>query len=142
MYDLLVKNGKVIDGSGIPAYNADVAVSNGRIVDVGKLSGTAKRILNADGRAVGPGIIDGHCHYDAQVVWDPLCTYSPQHGVTTVVIGNCSLAMAPAHEGDRAVLAQILSRVEAIPLDAIEAGVKWEWETIPETWTPLTAASA
>ncbi|MBM2803798.1 MAG: Amidohydro 3 protein [Deltaproteobacteria bacterium] len=89
-------------------------------------------MLNADGLVVAPGIIDNHTHYDAQVTWDPLCTYSCYHGITTVVMGNCSLAMAPAHREDREMLAGVLSHVEAIPLEAIQAGVNWTWETIPE----------
>jgi N-acyl-D-aspartate/D-glutamate deacylase len=131
-YDLIIKNGKVIDGSGLPGFHGDVAVSGGRIVEVGKVNGEARQVLNADGLVVAPGIIDNHTHYDAQVTWDPLCTYSCYHGITTVVIGNCSLAMAPAHKDDRDVLAGVLSHVEAIPLEAIQAGVKWSWETIPE----------
>ena len=131
-YDLIVRNGKIIDGSGIPGFHADVAVSGGRIVEIGQVSGDARRVLDADGLAVAPGIIDNHTHYDAQVTWDPLCTFSCYHGVTTVVMGNCSLAMAPAHEEDREMLANVLSHVEAIPLEAIRAGVKWSWETIPQ----------
>ena len=131
-YDLIVRNGKIIDGSGIPGFHADVAVSGGRIVEIGQVSGDARRVLDADGLVVAPGIIDNHTHYDAQVTWDPLCTFSCYHGVTTVVMGNCSLAMAPAHEEDREVLANVLSHVEAIPLEAIRAGVKWSWETIPQ----------
>ena len=131
-YDLVIKNGKVIDGSGLPGFHGDVAVSGGRIVEVGKVTGAARQTLNADGLVVAPGIIDNHTHYDAQVTWDPLCTYSCYHGITTVVMGNCSLAMAPAHREDRAMLANVLSHVEAIPLEAIEAGVNWSWETIPE----------
>jgi len=131
-YDLVVRNGKVIDGSGIPGFHADVAVSGGRIVEIGQVSGEARRVLDADGLVVAPGIIDNHTHYDAQVTWDPLCTFSCYHGITTVVMGNCSLALAPAHEEDREVLANVLSHVEAIPLEAIRAGVKWSWETIPQ----------
>ena len=131
-YDLVVRNGKVIDGSGLPGFHGDVAVSGGRIVEIGKVTGAARQTVNADGLVVAPGIIDNHTHYDAQVTWDPLCTYSCYHGITTVVMGNCSLAMAPAHREDRAVLANVLSHVEAIPLEAIEAGVNWSWETIPE----------
>jgi len=131
-YDLIIKNGAVIDGSGLPGFHGDVAVSGGRIVEIGKVSGEARQTLNADGLVVSPGIIDNHTHYDAQVTWDPLCTYSCYHGITTVVMGNCSLAMAPAHREDRAMLAGVLSHVEAIPLEAIEAGVNWSWETIPE----------
>ena len=131
-YDLIIKNGKVIDGSGLPGFHGDVAVSGGRIVEIGKVSGEARQVLNADGLVVAPGIIDNHTHYDAQVTWDPLCTYSCYHGITTVVMGNCSLAMAPAHREDREMLAGVLSHVEAIPLEAIQAGVNWSWETIPE----------
>ncbi len=131
-HDLIIKNGKIIDGSGIPGFHGDVAVSGGRIVEIGQVNADAHRVLNADGLVVAPGIIDNHTHYDAQVTWDPLCTYSCYHGVTSVVIGNCSLAMAPAHAEDREMLAGVLSHVEAIPLEAISAGVKWSWETIPQ----------
>src|SRR5262245_42743920 len=131
-YDLVIKNGNIIDGSGIPGFHGDVAISGGRIVEIGQVSGDARRVLDADGLVVSPGIIDNHTHYDAQVTWDPLCTFSCYHGATTVVIGNCSLALAPAHEEDREMLASVLSHVEAIPLDAIRAGVTWSWETIPQ----------
>jgi N-acyl-D-aspartate/D-glutamate deacylase len=131
-YDLIIKNGNIIDGSGLPGFHGDVAVNDGRITEVGRVCGEARRVLNADGLVVAPGIIDNHTHYDAQVTWDPLCTYSCYHGVTTVVMGNCSLAMAPAHREDREMLAGVLSHVEAIPLEAIQAGVNWCWETIPE----------
>src|SRR5436309_5929437 len=131
-HDLVIKNGRVIDGSGLPAFSGDVAIKDGLIVDVGRVTDDAKRVLNADGLVVAPGIIDNHTHYDAQATWDPLCTYSCYHGATTVITGNCSLALAPAHQGDREALAGILSRVEAIPLEAIRAGVTWSWETIPE----------
>src|SRR5215469_7385429 len=82
-YDLLIKNGLIVDGSGMPAFRGDVGVKNGKIVEIGKLSGSATRTIDADGRAVSPGFIDNHCHYDAQVTWDPLCTFSPEHGATT-----------------------------------------------------------
>lgn len=131
-YDLVIQNGKIIDGSGLPGFHGDVAISGGRIVEIGRVSGEARRVIDADGLVVAPGIIDNHTHYDAQVTWDPLCTYSCYHGVTTVVIGNCSLAMAPAHKEDRENLAGVLSHVEAIPLEAIQAGVQWSWETIPQ----------
>jgi N-acyl-D-amino-acid deacylase len=131
-HDLIIKNGKVIDGCGLPGFDGDVAVNDGRIVEIGKVNGGARQVLNADGLVVAPGIIDNHTHYDAQVTWEPLCTYSCFHGITTVVMGNCSLAMAPAHKEDREMLSGVLSHVEAIPLEAIQAGVKWSWETIPE----------
>src|ERR1044071_4151613 len=131
-YDLVIRNGKVIDGSGLPGFQGDVGVADGRIVEIGRVSAAARRVIDADGLVVAPGIVDNHTHYDAQVTWDPLCTYSCYHGVTTVVIGNCSLAMAPAHKEDRDNLAGVLSHVEAIPLEAIQAGVQWSWETIPQ----------
>ena len=131
-YDLIIRNGKIVDGSGIPGFHADVVVSGGRIVEIGQVTGDARRVLDADGLVVAPGIIDNHTHYDAQVTWDPLCTFSCYHGVTTVVMGNCSLGLAPAHEEDQEMLASVLSHVEAIPLEAIRAGVKWSWETIPQ----------
>ena len=86
-HDLLIKNGRVVDGSGMPAFQGDVAVKNGKIAELGKLSGPARRTLDAEGQVVSPGFVDNHCHFDAQVTWDPLCSFSPQHGATTVVFG-------------------------------------------------------
>jgi N-acyl-D-amino-acid deacylase len=131
-YDLLVKNGRIIDGSGRPAFNGDVAVAHGKIVELGRLDGPARRVIEADGRVVAPGFVDNHCHYDAQVLWDPLCTFSSHHGATTVIIGNCSLALAPVKAHERQKLAGMLSYVEAIPMDVLQAGVPWTWETYPE----------
>jgi len=131
-YDLIIRGGKIVDGSGMPGFLGDIGVQDGRIVTIGKLSGGARRVLDADGLAVAPGVIDSHCHYDAQVTWDPLCTYSCYHGVTTVVNGNCSLGLAPARQGDREALASVLANVEAIPIEALAAGTAWSWETIPQ----------
>jgi len=131
-YDLLVKNGRIIDGSGRPAFHGDVGIARGKIVEMGRLDGPAKRTIEADGRVVAPGFVDNHCHYDAQVLWDPLCTFSCHHGATTVIIGNCSLALAPVKADERAKLAGMLSYVEAIPMDVLEAGVPWNWESFPE----------
>ena len=131
-YDLLIKNGRIIDGSGRPAFNGDVGVERGKIVELGRLDGPARRTIEADGRVVAPGFVDNHCHYDAQVLWDPLCTFSCHHGATTVIIGNCSLALAPVKEQERAELAGMLSYVEAIPMDVLQAGVPWNWETFPD----------
>src|SRR5256712_6921851 len=131
-YDLLIKNGRIIDGSGRPAFHGDVAVAGGKIVELGRLSGSARQTIEADGRAVAPGFVDNHCHYDAQVVWDPLCTYSSHHGATTVIIGNCSLALAPVKAEAREKLAGMLSYVEAIPMDVLQAGVPWNWESFPQ----------
>ncbi len=130
--DLLIKNGRIIDGSGRPAFHGDVAVARGTIVELGRLSGPARRVIEADGRVVAPGFVDNHCHYDAQVAWDPLCTFSCHHGATSVIIGNCSLALAPVKPAAREKLAGMLSYVEAIPMDVLQAGVPWGWETFPE----------
>jgi N-acyl-D-amino-acid deacylase len=131
-YDLLIKNGYIIDGSGMPAFHGDVAVAGGKIVELGRLSGLAKRVIDVDGLAVSPGFIDNHCHYDAQVTWDPLCTFSCNHGATTVIIGNCSLTLAPVKPQDRERLAGMLSYVEAIPMEVLQAGVHWNWESFPD----------
>ena len=132
MYDLLIRDGLVVDGSGMPAFHADVGIERGKVTEIGRLGGPAKRTIDADGRAVAPGFIDNHCHFDAQVTWDPLCTFSPNHGVTTVIFGNCSLGLAPARPDDHEALAMMLSRVEAIPMESLEAGVPWGWATFPE----------
>ena len=142
MYDLLIRDGLVVDGSGMPAFHADVGIERGKVTEIGRLGGPAKRTIDADGRAVAPGFIDNHCHFDAQVTWDPLCTFSPNHGVTTVIFGNCSLGLAPARPDDHEALAMMLSRVEAIPMESLEAGVPWGWATFPEYLDVSTAVSA
>src|SRR3989442_9721650 len=131
-YALRIKHGRVVDGSGRPAFRGDVAVAGVKIVELGRLSGRGRQTIEADGRAVAPGFVDNRCHYDAQVVWDPLCTYSCHHGSTTVIIGNCSLALAPVKPEAREKLAGMLSYVEAIPMDVLQAGVPWNWETFPQ----------
>ncbi len=131
-FDLLIQNARVIDGSGGPSFNGDVGVKDGKIVEVGKLNAQADRIINADGLVVSPGFIDNHCHYDAQVLWDPNCSFSCYHGSTTVIFGNCSLGLAPAKPEDRERIASQLSYVEAIPMDVLNAGVNWNWTTYPE----------
>ena len=129
MYDLLIKNGRVADGSGMPSFIADVGIVDGRVADVGRLSGPAHRTIDAAERVVAPGFIDNHCHFDAQITWDPLCTFSPQHGVTSVIFGNCSLTLAPVKPDDHDALAMMLSRVEAIPMESLQEGIPWEWTT-------------
>ena len=121
-YDLLIENARIIDGSGGPSFEGSVAVEGGVIQSVGQVSGGAHRVIDAQGLAVAPGFIDNHCHYDAQVTWDPLCTFSCYHGATSVVIGNCSLSLAPVRDEDHYSLAQMLSRVEAIPIESLQEG--------------------
>src|SRR5258705_13656854 len=135
-YDLLIKNGRVVDGSGTPAFRGDVGVRNGKIVEIGKLCGAAARTIDAEGLVVAPGFIDNHCHYDAQVTWDPLCTFSCYHGATTVIIGNCSLSLAPVRAGSQKRLAEFLSYVEAIPLEALKT-VDVTWESVGEYMATL-----
>jgi N-acyl-D-amino-acid deacylase len=130
-YDLLIKNGLVVDGSGMPAFRGDVGVKGGKIAEIGKLSSPAEKTIDADGRAVAPGFIDNHCHYDAQVTWDPLCTFSPEHGATSVIFGNCSLSLAPVRKGTEERLAEFLSYVEAIPMEVLKT-VEFDWETVPQ----------
>jgi N-acyl-D-amino-acid deacylase len=131
-YDLLLKNGRVVDGSGGPSFAGDVGVVDGRIVEMGKLGDSAKRVIDVQGQVISPGFIDNHCHFDAQVLWDPLCTFACYHGATTVINGNCSLGLAPARPEERADLVSMLSRVEAIPVESLQAGVEWTWESIPQ----------
>ena len=130
-YDLLIRDGRIIDGSGMPGYRGDVAVKDGKIAAIGKLSGPATRVVDAGGKVVAPGFIDNHCHYDAQVTWDPMCSYSCDHGATTVIFGNCSLSLAPVRPGRSERLAEFLSYVEAIPMEVMRT-VKFGWETVPE----------
>jgi N-acyl-D-aspartate/D-glutamate deacylase len=130
-YDLLIKNGLIVDGSGMPSFHGDIAVKDGKITDIGKLSGAAGQTVDAGGQAVAPGFIDNHCHYDAQVTWDPLCSFSCDHGATSVIIGNCSLALAPVRRGQEKRMAEFLSYVEAIPMEVLNT-VEVEWETIPQ----------
>jgi N-acyl-D-aspartate/D-glutamate deacylase len=130
-YDLLIKNGRIVDGSGMPAFRGDVGVHNGKIAELGKLSGPSSRTIDAAGQVIAPGFVDNHCHFDAQVTWDPLCSFSPQHGATTVVFGNCSLALAPVRPGTAKRVAEFLSYVEAIPMDVLDT-VDVEWESIAQ----------
>ena len=94
-YDLVIRNGRVVDGTGMPSFHGDVAIKDGVIVETGRLAGPASRTIDARGQVIAPGFIDNHCHFDAQAIWDPLCTFSCYHGVTTNISGNCSLALAP-----------------------------------------------
>jgi N-acyl-D-aspartate/D-glutamate deacylase len=131
-YDLLVRGGRVVDGSGLPSYVADVGVKNGKVVEVGKLKESGAKTIDADGLAVAPGFIDHHTHLDAQMLWDPYGTCEPQHGITTVVMGNCGLSLAPVRSGIEDAIVKSFVRVEAIPRYALEEGVKWKWQSYGE----------
>ena len=131
-YDLVIKNGVLIDGSGLPRHHADVGVKDGRIVSIGRIRSGGREVIDAGGRVVAPGFIDGHTHMDAQVFWDPLGTCSCWHGVTTVVMGNCGFTLAPCSEKDKALVVRNLERAEDISGAAMAAGIKWTWTTFPE----------
>jgi N-acyl-D-aspartate/D-glutamate deacylase len=131
-FDLLIKNGTVVDGSGMARYRADVGVARGRIVEIGRIRAPAEATIDAEGLVVAPGFIDGHTHMDAQVAWDPIGSCSCWHGVTSVVMGNCGFALAPCKPADREWFARCLTAVEDIPTEAMLAGIEWNWETFPE----------
>ncbi|MCU1463656.1 MAG: N-acyl-D-aspartate/D-glutamate deacylase [Acidimicrobiales bacterium] len=142
MLDLAITGGTLVDGTGGPARRADVGVRDGRVValaEPGGLDERASRTIDAEGLTVMPGVVDLHTHYDAQLHWDPTCSPSVFHGVTTVVSGNCGLTLAPAAPADQSFLLGLLSRVEAIPLAAIEAGVDFAWSTFPELLDAMAA---
>jgi N-acyl-D-amino-acid deacylase len=132
MHDLILKGGRVYDGSGMPSFNADVAIAGGKIVEIGRINAGAKRTLNVDGLAVAPGFIDPHTHLDAQLFWDPLGTSSCFHGVTSVIVGNCGLSLAPAKPEDRDAVVKSFVRVEAISRRVLEEGIQWQWTTTDE----------
>src|SRR5919106_2153657 len=131
-YDLLIKNGTIVDGSGTPAFRADLAVRAGRIVEIGVTSGGAARVIDASDLIVAPGFIDPHTHYDAQICWDPLVTCSSWHGVTTVIMGNCGVGLAPCKPAERDIATWNLVHVEAIPYDVLTRGIPWDWESFPQ----------
>jgi N-acyl-D-aspartate/D-glutamate deacylase len=133
MFDLLIRGGTVVDGTGAPARVADVAVTNGRIVQVAStIVGEAAEEIDATGKLVTPGFIDIHTHYDGQISWDTLLEPSSGHGVTTVVVGNCGVGFAPVRPGREEWLVQLMEGVEDIPGTALHEGINWEWETFPE----------
>jgi len=132
-YDIVIKGGTVIDGLRTPRYKADVAIKDGRIAQIGSVSASdGAEVVDASGRIVAPGVVDLHTHYDSQIFWDPWCTMSGWHGVTSVVIGNCGFGFAPCREEDQDRAMLSLSRNEAVPLKTMRAGMPWDWETFPE----------
>lgn len=131
-YDIVIRNGTIVDGTGAARYRADIALSDGRIVAIGKITDGAKKIIDASDLIVAPGFVDPHTHYDAQICWDPLLSSSALHGVTSVMMGNCGVGLAPCKPHVREVTAWDLVNVEAIPFEVLSRGIKWEWETFPE----------
>jgi N-acyl-D-amino-acid deacylase len=132
-FDVVIKDGMIIDGARNPRYRGDVAISNGVVAKIGRVNpNDARRVLDARGLIVAPGFVDLHTHYDAQIFWDPYLTTSGWHGVTSVVIGNCGFGFAPMapEMRERAMLS--MTRVEAIPLATMKAALPWDWVSYPE----------
>jgi N-acyl-D-amino-acid deacylase len=132
MHDLLIKEAHLVDGLGGTPYRADLAVAGGRIAGIGADLGAARRTLDGEGLMLAPGIIDGHTHYDAQITWDPYADPSPALGVTTIVIGNCGFTIAPCKKRDRDLTMRNLTHVEGMSLDALRAGIRWDFESFAD----------
>ena len=131
-YDLVIRNGSIIDGSGAPAYPADLGVVDGRIACIGRIPEKGTDNIDAEGHVVAPGFVDGHTHMDAQVFWDPIGSCSCYHGVTSVVMGNCGFTLAPCRESEADLVFRNLERAEDISRKAMLAGIRWRWESYPE----------
>src|SRR5271154_926131 len=132
MHDIVIRNGKIVDGTGAPAFIGDIAIDNGVITSVGGKAGAARREIDAVGMLVTPGFVDIHTHYDGQVTWDPYLTPSSWHGVTTIVMGNCGVGFAPVAKGQEDFLIGLMEGVEDIPGAALAEGIKWGWESFPD----------
>ncbi len=134
MYDIKITGGTIIDGTGAPGYAGDVGIKDGKVVALGKADGDARRVIDAKGKAVTPGFVDGHTHYDAQVLWDRMTSISPWHGVTSVVMGNCGFGVAPTRPAHRDRILETLMVVEGMSFEAMKAGVgdDWPFESFPE----------
>jgi len=132
MFDLVIKDAEIFDGSGAKPVRGDLAVSKGKIVEIGPNLGAAKETVKADGLALAPGIIDGHTHYDAQITWDPFVDPSPALGVTTTVLGNCGFTIAPCKPADRDITMRHLTHVEGMSLEALRSGINWGFESFPQ----------
>ena len=131
-FDLLIKNGRVVDGSGGPEFRADVAVSGGKIVGVGRFNESAARVIDADGRVVAPGFIDHHTHFDSQCMWDPIVNSTSLNGNTSIIVGQCGAVIAPVRPGDGEWYLEMFDKMEGIPIRTQRAGVDFAWESIPE----------
>jgi N-acyl-D-amino-acid deacylase len=132
MHDLVIRGGTIVDGTGSPRCDGDLAIDGDRIVQAGGTAGSARREIDARGALVTPGWVDVHTRYDGQATWDPWLTPSSWHGVTTVVMGNCGVGFAPVRPGDRDWLIGLMEGVEDIPGAALSEGIRWQWETFPE----------
>ena len=138
-YELVIRGGAVVDGTGAPARTADVAIDDGVVVEVGAIDGSASRVVDADGALVTPGFVDIHTHYDGQATWDERLVPSSWHGVTTVVMGNCGVGFAPCRPGDHDRIIELMEGVEDIPGTALHEGIPWTWQTFEEYLDHLSA---
>ena len=133
MYDVVIKNGTVVDGTRLPRIVTDVGITGGRVAKIGRIEDSeGAKVLDATGLIVAPGFVDLHCHYDAQIHWDPYCTVSGWHGVTSLVLGNCGFGFAPVKPADRDRALLMMTRTEQIPYESMKEGMAWNWETFPE----------
>ena len=132
-YDLVIRGGTIVDGTGVPRYRADLAVKNGRVAKIsGRISAGGAKEIDARDCIVAPGAIDMHTHYDAQLNWDPYASLSGWFGVTSLTIGECGFGFAPTRPEDRDLNMRMMNRIEAIPLKSMRLGLRWDWETFPE----------
>jgi N-acyl-D-amino-acid deacylase len=132
LHDLVIRNALLVDGLGSPPRHGGLAVADGKIVEMGDVSSSARQTVDAEGLALMPGIIDNHTHYDAQITWDPRLSPSSELGVTTCVIGNCGFTIAPCRPADRGRIMRNLTQVEGMSLEALESGIRWDFETVPQ----------
>src|SRR3712207_3553470 len=144
MYDVIIKGGEVVDGTGAPRRRADVGIRDGRIVAIGEVTGEAGTTIDATGKVVAPGFVDVHTHYDAQAFWDGALTPSPLHGVTTALAGNCGFTIAPLSDdgADGEYLMRMLARVEGMPLESLREGVPWDWRSTADYLDAVATRSA
>ncbi|HSV23297.1 MAG TPA: amidohydrolase family protein, partial [Xanthobacteraceae bacterium] len=139
-FDLHIKGGTVVDGTRVPRFRGDIWIKDGKIAQIGgRAPGAAKKVIDADGMVVAPGFVDLHTHYDAQIRWDPWCTISGWHGVTSVVLGNCGFGFAPVKPADRDRALLMMTRTEQIPYESMKAGMPWNWESLPQWLDNLDA---
>lgn len=132
-FDIVIKNGTIVDGTRVPSYRGDLAIKDGKVAAIGAIDASrAAEVIDATGLIVAPGFVDLHTHYDAQIQWDPYCTISGWHGVTSIALGNCGFGFAPVKPENRVRAMQTMSRNEAISVEAMEEGMLWDWETFPE----------